>query len=231
MLLRNAAQGELEVTQQGERLGFLSDGAFFGEVPILDDTTGSDIRARTITAMTDSRLCFIHADSINQLRNRYPELALRIMRFAKVGGSGMKKNKGLKIMEAGQIKRNLQKMKMENGNDNDKKAVMMLLQKSPTPAGDSSLMPGTEDSTGEGGNIDMAKHLQLMETKLTTMVEAKIAAQYEQLCCKLDLLFAAQQSRTTRRGSVASETTDQMLAGVQLLPGELPDWHKKFRMP
>ena len=56
--------GELEVRKQGQRLGFLSDGAFFGEVPILDDSMGSQIRLRTITAMTDSRLCFITADAI-----------------------------------------------------------------------------------------------------------------------------------------------------------------------
>ena len=36
--------GELEVRKQGQRLGFLSDGAFFGEVPILDDSMGSQIR-------------------------------------------------------------------------------------------------------------------------------------------------------------------------------------------
>jgi len=29
-------EGELEITSSGERLGFLSDGAFFGETPILD---------------------------------------------------------------------------------------------------------------------------------------------------------------------------------------------------
>ena len=28
--------GELEITSQGQRLGFLSDGAFFGETPILE---------------------------------------------------------------------------------------------------------------------------------------------------------------------------------------------------
>ena len=105
--------GELEVTQSGQRLGFLSDGAFFGEVPILDDSTGSEVRTRTITAMTDSKLCFVTSDDIKELRERYPELALRMKRFAKVGrrqkGAGGIKKKGLKLQEATLIKKSLMK--------------------------------------------------------------------------------------------------------------------------
>ncbi len=56
--------GELEVSQNGQRLGFLSDGAFFGEVPIIDNSTGSETRKRTVTAMTDSKLCFVPAPVI-----------------------------------------------------------------------------------------------------------------------------------------------------------------------
>ena len=77
--------GELEVISKGQRLGFLSDGAFFGEVPILDDSAGSEVRTRTIIAMTDCRMCFLRAEDTKELRERYPELALRMMRFAKVG--------------------------------------------------------------------------------------------------------------------------------------------------
>ena len=50
--------GELEVTQAGNRLGFLSDGAFFGEVAILDLKDGYQ-RTRTVTAVIESHLCFI----------------------------------------------------------------------------------------------------------------------------------------------------------------------------
>ena len=101
--------GELEVTQGGQRLGFLSDGAFFGELPILDTSTGSQVRTRTITAMTDSKLCFVHSHQIQELRERYPELALRMKRFAKVGKAAPgRKKKGLKLQEAAVIKRQMQ---------------------------------------------------------------------------------------------------------------------------
>jgi hypothetical protein len=37
-------QGEVEVTVNGERLGFLADGSFFGEVSIaLRDYTGNEV--------------------------------------------------------------------------------------------------------------------------------------------------------------------------------------------
>ena len=55
--------GECEVSADGNRLGFLSDGSFFGEVPFLDDTF-SMARTRTVTAITDSRICFITGVSL-----------------------------------------------------------------------------------------------------------------------------------------------------------------------
>lgn len=54
--------GEFEVTQNGDRLGFLSDGAFFGEVAVLDDSLGSK-RTRSVVSVTDSHLCIITAVS------------------------------------------------------------------------------------------------------------------------------------------------------------------------
>lgn len=110
--------GELEITHinglgQSERLGFLSDGAFFGallrvahyhpqwtigpirtssqrdlempfaaagETPILDNTSAAEIRRRTVTAVTDCKLCFISKKNMVSLKEIYPELALRLMR-------------------------------------------------------------------------------------------------------------------------------------------------------
>jgi hypothetical protein len=54
--------GELEVTQDNQRLGFLPEGAFFGEVAVLDEKFGSE-RTRTVTSITDSQLCIITAVS------------------------------------------------------------------------------------------------------------------------------------------------------------------------
>jgi CRP-like cAMP-binding protein len=86
--------GELEITAGGERLGFLSDGAFFGETPVLDETAHSEVRRRTVTAMVDSKLCFIHKDALKRVAARYPELALRMKRLgraeAKVNKKGRK---------------------------------------------------------------------------------------------------------------------------------------------
>lgn len=52
--------GEVEVKRLGQRLGFLSDGAFFGEPPMLGDKLIGE-RTRTVEAITDVHLCFITA--------------------------------------------------------------------------------------------------------------------------------------------------------------------------
>ena len=75
--------GELEITANGERLGFLSDGAFFGETPILDDASQAEIRRRTVTAMVECKLCYLHKDEMKSMCERYPELALRLKRCAR----------------------------------------------------------------------------------------------------------------------------------------------------
>ena len=75
--------GELEILARGERLRFLSDGAFFGETPILEETPTGEVRRRTVQAVVDSKLCYIHKDRIRMLAERYPELALRLKRCAR----------------------------------------------------------------------------------------------------------------------------------------------------
>ena len=72
--------GELEITSGGNRLGFISDGGFFGETPILEDSPHAEVRRRTVTAVTACKLCFIHADKINLVRRQYPELGVRLAR-------------------------------------------------------------------------------------------------------------------------------------------------------
>eukprot|EP01048_Picozoa_sp_COSAG05_P011647 COSAG05_NODE_1112_length_5856_cov_11.397082_2_plen_976_part_00 len=83
--------GEVEVTERrgnnDERLGFLSEGAFFGEAPVLgmDDTSGSELRLRTVRAVTDSELCFLTKADVHSLYKDYSELKARMKRFGKAG--------------------------------------------------------------------------------------------------------------------------------------------------
>jgi len=136
------------------------------------------------------------------LRERYPELALRMMRFAKVGGSVGKSSskKGLKMMEAEAIKRSLQRMNKktadsesvgENGNDCEhRQDVMKSLQRSAS-GGDEMHSPfGREghnlpfQEQAGPGDIQVAAALELMEAKIATLSE--------QLNRKMDRLIAAQ---------------------------------------
>jgi len=75
--------GELEITCNQLRLGFLSDGAFFGETPLLDSSSEAEERRRTVTAVTDSKLCFITKEALEQIKPKYPELALKLKRCAR----------------------------------------------------------------------------------------------------------------------------------------------------
>ena len=69
--------GEVEVKQKSRRLGFLSEGAFFGEVPLLEIGTGTEIRTRTIVAVTECKLCYLTREALLGLRAQYPALEVR----------------------------------------------------------------------------------------------------------------------------------------------------------
>jgi hypothetical protein len=81
--------GELEVLKgkppTTKRLGFLSDGSFFGEAAVLASARREEMRTRTVRAVTDSELCFLTHDDILTLNAKYPELKARLARFEKVG--------------------------------------------------------------------------------------------------------------------------------------------------
>ena len=52
--------GEVEVLCNKNRLGFLSEGAFFGEAAVLETHSGCEIRTRSVRSVTDcTELCFI----------------------------------------------------------------------------------------------------------------------------------------------------------------------------
>ena len=80
------------------RLGFVSAGGFFGEVPMLDDASAAEVRERTVTAVTDCRLVYLEKDDLEKLKKRYPELQLRVKQCARVGRHVNKK--GRKFKEA-----------------------------------------------------------------------------------------------------------------------------------
>jgi CRP-like cAMP-binding protein len=83
-------KGELEVFKRDDRnieqrLGFLSEGSFFGESAVLSDSSGKEVRSRTLKAVTDSELCFLTRESLLKLRREYSELEARLKRFVNVG--------------------------------------------------------------------------------------------------------------------------------------------------
>ena len=82
-------KGEVEVKHAGTTLGFLSEGSFFGESPVLadDQEPGSLIRSRTIVAVTDCDMCYLTRDSVQGLMLEYPELEKRIKSLAHFGRS------------------------------------------------------------------------------------------------------------------------------------------------
>lgn len=80
--------GELEVfrgvgDEPRVRLGFLTPGAFFGEAAIF--AGGAEVRTRTVVAVTDSDLCFLTREEIQDLTGQYPELEARLNRFTTIG--------------------------------------------------------------------------------------------------------------------------------------------------
>ena len=77
--------GELEVTQNQQRLGFLGEGSFFGEAAVLCSAYKNDRRTRTVTAVIDSELCYLTYEDLQELQEEYPELKARLARFSNVG--------------------------------------------------------------------------------------------------------------------------------------------------
>jgi len=80
--------GEVEVTKgrggERKRLGFLSEGSFFGENPVLAGGS-EEIRKRTVTAVTECKLCFLVKEDLAELMQEYPAFDFRIKRFRSLG--------------------------------------------------------------------------------------------------------------------------------------------------
>jgi CRP-like cAMP-binding protein len=91
-----------------ERLGFLSEGAFFGEVPVLSRDINAEIRTRTVTAVTYCKLAYLTRADIAGLMERYPVLRIRINRFRNLGtmhtSGDTKRMKGQLLSDADMLK-------------------------------------------------------------------------------------------------------------------------------
>ena len=97
--------GEVQVTighgTQQRDLGYLSEGSFFGESPVLSTldglekyiatnderhlttSTADTVRTRTVTAVTECELCYLTRQSVMNLSVEYPELRARLQRFTR----------------------------------------------------------------------------------------------------------------------------------------------------
>lgn len=96
--------GEVEVSCDGERLGFLSQGAFFGERPLIDSLsgsggTGSSIRTRTVRTLCRCDLGVIYLEDVDSIVARYPELKIRLRMFGLVGKNFSSKGKMKKALQ------------------------------------------------------------------------------------------------------------------------------------
>lgn len=60
--------------------GYLSSGAFFGELAVFSETKSEQRRPRTCRAVTDCQLCFIRREDMETLRENCPASPCRVGR-------------------------------------------------------------------------------------------------------------------------------------------------------
>ncbi len=99
--------GELEVIVDGERLGFLGQGSFFGENAVIESVDrkpglGAEVRVRTMRASADSELGMLKAADVLRLCDTFPELEIRMQAFNRAGS---------KLSEKGHNAREIRELK------------------------------------------------------------------------------------------------------------------------
>jgi CRP-like cAMP-binding protein len=110
--------GEVEVSRDGERLGFLAEGAFFGETSFIESISGrggdgSGIRTRTIRTVCACDFGVISQKDLRDVVETYPELKVRLQNFKLVGS--VFTQKGKRKQEYRELKQ--QVMRAEGGDD------------------------------------------------------------------------------------------------------------------
>eukprot|EP01043_Picozoa_sp_COSAG02_P053964 COSAG02_NODE_6038_length_3854_cov_2.278562_1_plen_989_part_00 len=82
-------EGEVEVEADGERLGFLGRGGFFGEPAIVEAAANTAaveaVRTRTIRATMKTQLGIIGRNVAMDVMLQHPELKVRLLSFANLG--------------------------------------------------------------------------------------------------------------------------------------------------
>ena len=73
----------LEV-RQGNVLGYLTEGDYFGEACLVAQTNEGSRFDRNVTAFTDSELCYLRKEDVGELAAEFPELEEQIRIFAKL---------------------------------------------------------------------------------------------------------------------------------------------------
>ena len=123
--------GELEVLQNEQRLGFLSEGSFFGEGAVLCTDYKNEVRTRTVVAATDSELCYLTYEDLDELKEEYAELKARLARFSSIGQMRLTGKKGkaffgdavsrslLTEAAKGKLKQGINKKDRSSGDDGD----------------------------------------------------------------------------------------------------------------
>ena len=80
-------QGEVEVKNGSHSMGYLSPGAFFGELAVLNDDglSGTDVlRTRTVEAVSDCDLVFLTKQDMHKIQSEYPALDAQLRKFMRL---------------------------------------------------------------------------------------------------------------------------------------------------
>ena len=193
--------GEVEVSKDREILGFLSEGSFFGEIPVLAEAEpGSEIRTRTVKSVTESELCYLRRDDVKEMMAEYPELKARIQRFS-MASSKRSSNPKNKLRRSQTLSRNelakLSKLKVQV-----KQPIGQLAMLHEQDEGEEG-----QAASPDGALLDEQSAAKLEERLVATMGQntqrllQEQAAQHAQMDTKLDGLIAMLEARAADKAA------------------------------
>ena len=182
-------------------LGFLSEGSFFGEIPVLAEAEpGSEIRTRTVKSVTESELCYLRRDDVKEMMAEYPELKARIQRFS-MASSKRNSNPKNKLRRSQTLSRNelakLSKLKVQV-----KQPIGQLAMLHEQDEGEEG-----QAASPDGALLDEQSAAKLEERLVATMGQntqrllQEQAAQHAQMDTKLDGLIAMLEARAADKAT------------------------------